>query len=436
MNALSKLLLIRRIKTSFYRWDEALLRDHQAERVANILAYAKSRSPYYHTLLLDQNELSLSSVPEIDKAELMEHFDEINTAGLHRDELVQFRIRQEKEGGIDLYDGQFSVGLSSGTSGNKCLAVLSKAEREKYSCLLWARCGIPERVKRRRVLFALRTNNPAFTEVGALGAKIAYVDYTHPPDELVQLINEKALNILAGPPSLLAMIAERHDSIDHRIDALISYAEVLDDATRTHLEQAFQAPVAQIYQGAEGFIGSTCRRGKLHLNEDTILAELHDAGDRIGGAKRVVITDLYRTTVPIIRYSLNDVLEISPEPCECGSCFRVIERIHGRTDDIFYLAGPDGEVRHLFPDYVRRSINQASDAILEYQAIQHSLQFIEIRLLLREGADRATIERAVGKNLREWAVKAGGSLGQITFANNPPERNPRSHKLIRVVRRF
>jgi len=436
LNIISRLLLARRLNNQFYRWDEATLRKHQAERISYLFDYIKKYSPYYQLVLSKKNEFSISTVPKIDKTEMMEHFNEINTAGLRRDDLVEFRIQQEKEGRLGLYRGKFSVGLSSGTSGNKSLTVLSKNEREMYSCLLWSRSGIPEKVKGRRVLFALRTNNPVFMEVGTFSVKLIYVDYTHPPEELVRLINEKNLNILAGPPSLLSMIARHRASILHRVDALISYAEVLSDRTKANLEKAFGAPVVQIYQGAEGFIGSTCRKGRLHLNEDTILVELDDAGDTIGQAKNALITDLYRTTQPILRYSLNDILEISSKPCECGSCFRVIERIHGRADDIFHLKGPDGKIHFLFPDYVRRSISHASDEILEFQAIQHSIESIEIRLVLKEATDRIAIERTVRDNLQWWARKAGGELGEIRFSTDLPERNPQSKKLIRVVRTF
>jgi putative adenylate-forming enzyme len=372
----------------------------------------------------------------MDKNTMMNHFDEINTVALRKNELIEFQLKQEKEGTLNLYDDKYSVGVSSGTSGNKGLTVLSKTEREGYSLLLWVRNGIPRHIKERKVLFTLRTNNPAFMEVQRFGIHLVYADYTRLPEELIGLINSKKLNILAGPPSLLSMIARQNSSIDHRIEAIISYAEVLDDETKEELVKSFGSPVFQIYQGSEGFIGSSCRMGRLHLNEDIVLVELEDTEDSIGKAKNVVLTDLYRTTQPIIRYSLNDILEISPEPCECGSCFRVIERIHGRANDVFLLKGKGGEVHYLFPDYVQKSIIHSSDLILEYQAIQHSIDFIEIRLVLKDGSNCLVIEEAIKDKLQGWASKAGGELGKVVFTYKLPERNPRSKKLIRVMRKF
>jgi putative adenylate-forming enzyme len=436
LNVLNRLLTVYRLNHQFYNWDKTTLRKHQQQRIARILAYARDHSNYYKRTLGRQEQLSLSLVPRMDKTEMMAHFDEINTASLHKDELIQFKIEQERTGELDLYHGRFSVGLSSGTSGNKGLTVLSRKEMEGYSCLLWARSGIPREVMKRRILFALRTNNPAFMTVTKFGVRLVYIDYTQPVDDIVKLINNEELNILAGPPSLLAMIARQQTAITHHIDTLVSYAEVLNDDVRANLEATFGAPVVQIYEGAEGFIASTCCEGNLHLNEDVILVELEEAGDSIGNAQKVVITDLYRTTQPIIRYSLNDIVEIAPNPCRCGSSFRVIKRIHGRTNDIFYLRGPSGKICYLFPDYVQRAIIYASNDILEYQAIQHSIMSIEIRLSIKENADSSVIENAIRNNLCWWADKIKGELGEITFNYDMPKRNPYSKKLIRVMRAF
>jgi putative adenylate-forming enzyme len=270
------------------------------------------------------------------KAEMIAHFDEINTAGLHQESLFESHVAQEKQGQMDLYEGKYSVGLSSGTSGTRLVTVLSPSERWQYASLLFARSGIPERVRQPRVLFTLRVNNPAFMETRALGVTLVYMDYTSTADAMIDVINSRALNILAGPPSLLRLLARQRDQLVHPVEGLISYAEVLDDHCREELQQKFEAPVAEIYQGAEGFIASTCRNGRLHLNEDVVLVETLSMADTVGNAQNVLVTDLYRTTQPFLRYSLNDILEIDDQPCGCGSVFRVVKRIHGRADDVFH----------------------------------------------------------------------------------------------------
>ena len=415
-------------------WTEERLHRHQRRRLRRLLSSINRESRYYEGAL-PADPTDLESVPIMTKATMMEHFDEINTAGLDRDDLISFRIDQERRGATELYPGGFSVGLSSGTSGNKVLTVLSPSERRLYSLLLWTRAGIPHNIKGHRVLFALRTNNPAFTSVTRFGISLRYVDYFVSIPELIELINRESLNIIAGAPSLLIALAGDADRIDEPVEAVISYAEELDESTRVKLGRAFGAPVSEIYQGAEGMLGFTCSAGSLHLSEDTALIELSDAGDTLGNAKNVIVTDLYRRTQPFVRYQLNDLLEVGGRHCSCGSAFRRIERIHGRTDSILTLVGIDGGRVRLMPDYVRRSINQASPDILEYQVIQKAIDHLEVRLELVSTADEPAIREAIVANLQHWAGRARATLGSVWFSESRPVRDETSHKLVRVVSR-
>lgn len=387
-------------------------------------------------MLPSSGPLRLADVPLIDKAEMMRAFDRITTADLHRDNLVAFRIDQERRGGTDLYRGRYAVGLSSGTSGNKVLTVLSPRERARYAALLWARSGIPHELSHPRVLFCLRTNNPAFTAVTAFGVELIYVDYLTPVEELVGLVVEHRLDVLAGPPSVLGLLAEVHERIPHPIAAVLSYAEELDDTSRVRLAAAFGAPVVELYQGAEGMLAVTCPAGTLHLNEDVTLVQLGEAVDEEGRIRRAIVTDLYRRAQPFLRYQLGDLIELDPAPCPCGSAFRRLKRIHGRSDAVLTLAAPGGGTVRLMPDHVRRSINQASDDVLEYQAIQWATDELELRLRLRDEADRAGIEAVVTGNLARWAERAGGVLPRLRFTDTEPQRHPTSHKLVRVQNRI
>ncbi len=425
-------LVGRYLRWRFEHLSARRLRRHQRRRARALLRYARRHSAFYAEHLTSDR---LADAPLMDKATMMREFDRINTVGLHRDDAVEFGIRRERAGTTELYQGRYSIGLSSGTSGNKVVTVLSPWERARYAALVWARSGVPASVSRPRVLFALRTNNPAFTAVTMAGIDLVYVDYFVPIDELVALVNDRRLNVLAGPPSVLVLLAERSADITSTIETVISYAEVLEEPTRNRIAAAFDAPVVQIYQGAEGMLGVTCRSGNLHLNEDIALVELLDAGDALGATRRVVVTDLYRRAQPFLRYQLGDLLEIDDEPCECGSAFRRIRRIHGRSDSVLTLPGRRGGEVRLMPDYVRRSINQASPDVIEYQVVQWAPDDLEVRLVLDDGADRVAVEAAIRQNLAHWTDRADGLLGAVRFTDTPPTPNEGSHKLVRVVNR-
>jgi len=438
MNPISKLLLIRKLRRDLYRMTPAALRAHQERLTRESVRNAYQRSPYYRELYADHDLHDFEALPLTDKASMMEHFSRFNTAGLDRDALLAFATAHESSAsGEALYQGRWSVGLSSGTSGNKGLTVLSPDERARYGCLVAARHGLPRSVRAFRVLFALRINSPAFEQMNSFGMKLVYTDYNNPIEAVVGVINRERLNVLAGPPSFLSLIGTRVNDLERRVDALVCYAEVLTPEARAALERTYGAPVVEIYQGSEGFLGATCREGRLHLMEDLIRAEIFPVAE--GGPGRVVITDLHRRTQPIIRYQLNDLLELGPADCTCGSAFLTIARVHGRVDDLFYFDDAAGERRYLFPDYVRRAIILASDAVQEYQAIQHAPDDVELRLVLDRAAERAPIEDQVRANLHARLRDAGvpeAIWPALRFTWQAPEKNPRSGKLVRIQRRF
>jgi|SRR5471030_1391357 len=83
-----------------------------------------------------------------------------------------------------------------------------------------------------------------------------------------------------------------------------------------------------------------------------------------------VITDFTRTTQPIVRYRLDDVLVASDQPCPCGSATRTITRIEGRQDDQLLLPGTNGEVQTVFADPCSRVLAQILPLTADYRLVQ------------------------------------------------------------------
>jgi phenylacetate-coenzyme A ligase PaaK-like adenylate-forming protein len=150
------------------------------------------------------------------------------------------------------------------------------------------------------------------------------------------------------------------------------------------------------------------------------------------------VTDLLKRACPIIRYRLNDIVTISPEPCPCGSSFRVIERVQGRSDDLFWARREsDGAWQFIFPDYVSRAIISSSEDIDEYQVVQEAPNLVLVRLSLKAPGLETDFDRdAVAVSLRALFREYGCAEPEVRVAFGPPERNPASDKLIRIHRNF
>lgn len=86
----------------------------------------------------------------------------------------------------------------------------------------------------------------------------------------------------------------------------------------------------------------TCQNG-LHIWEDAYLVEiinpetLEPIAD--GEVGELVLTTLDRQAMPLIRYRTRDLTRILPGTCACGRTHIRLDRITGRSDDMFIVKG-------------------------------------------------------------------------------------------------
>ncbi len=147
---------------------------------------------------------------------------------------------------------------------------------------------------------------------------------------------------------------------------MISVAEVLDPLDRKRIEATFAVRVEQIYQATEGFLGATCTHGSIHLNEEFLIVE-REWVDAARTRFVPVITDLYRSSQPIVRYRLNDVLVPRREPCPCGRPTLALDRIEGREDDVLWLPPVQGTSPvPVFSDVISRVFVRTLPGLQDY----------------------------------------------------------------------
>ncbi|MFZ9296445.1 MAG: adenylate synthase, partial [Bacteroidia bacterium] len=158
--------------------------------------------------------------------------------------------------------------------------------------------------------------------------------------------------------------AQKHRLINIKPTQIISFAEVLTPELKQGLIQTFKVPVKEVYQCTEGFLGVTCTHGTMHLNEDIIYIEKEWVNTE-HTMFMPIVTDFTRSTQPIVRYRLNDVLEINSLPCPCGLPFTSIKQIIGRSDDVLHINN-----RTLNPDIISRAIALQTDAFIAYTITQ------------------------------------------------------------------
>ncbi len=398
------------------RWRWATLRGaalerYQERRARKIVAYALRHAPFYRAHWQGHDPRDWRALPTVDKQLMMDNFDTFNTRGIRREAALELALRAERSRDFQPALDGLTVGLSSGTSGHRGLFVASRQEQAAWAGTVLART-IHQFRRRLRIAFFLRSNSNLYERVGGLLLQFRYFDLMLPPTEAVAALNRYQPDVVIGPPSLLGLLADERAQGRLRIapQRLISVAEVLELHDRERLAELFGAPVHQIYQCTEGLLAVSCAAGSLHIQEDVVALQLEPLPGSDGERVTPVVTDLWRTTQPIIRYRLNDLLRLDPRPCGCGSSFRVIRAIEGRCDDVCAFESCDGGTRPFFPDTIRRMVLLASPQILDYQAVQERTGHLRIHLAVPDDAAfdavAATVRASVAATVAQYGCRS------------------------------
>jgi putative adenylate-forming enzyme len=189
---------------------------------------------------------------------------------------------------------------------------------------------------------------------------------------LLKELNLYSPDILAAPPSLLIDIASAQEKeyILIHPSQIISFAEVLHPLQKDYITKQIKAPLTEVYQCTEGFLGVSCSEGSIHLNEDFIQINKEWIDD---DKFYPIITDFTRESQPIVNYKLNDVLQIKKDPCACGSPFISLEQIIGRDDDVLIFNN-----RKIYPDLLVRRIALHCNNFQNYTIIQTNENNLDI----------------------------------------------------------
>ena len=363
-------------------WQEKMWERHQRNVLVN--------SPFYSRYV----GKPLSDWPVMGKKEHMEKFNSINTASLDRETALTIAIKSEQDRNFTPTYNGYSVGLSSGTSGNRGLFVVSENERAEWAGTIVAKI-LPFKFQKQKIAFFLRANNNLYETVNSKLIAFKFFDLKDDIEDHIKALNLFKPDILIGPAQILAILAKyQRNKLSISPSKIISVAEVLEENDKVNIESAFTLSVSQVYQCTEGFLGNTCEHGNLHLNEDIIIVEK----DWIDADKTrfvPIITDFKRSTQPIIRYRLDDILVEEKEICPCGSPFTRLKKVEGRCDDIIKLTSPQGDLKEVFPDFIRNAIIASSEHIEEYQVSQIEPEKLLIKLYPLNNKNKKSVKQSL-----------------------------------------
>jgi putative adenylate-forming enzyme len=422
----------------FSHFSKADIHYYQENNLRNLVNYAVKNSEFYRNFYSGYDLNDVWNLPVMNKKIMMQNLTGCNTLGLSKEEIMEFCLEVENTRDFTRRLNGQNIGMSSGTSGNKGVEIVTPEEENYMKAALFARFDFPKKEKI-NLAFILRVSAPAFS-LNKFGHKLTYISQLDSIESINRQLEKLNPNIISAPPSMLKIIADEHNkgNLSVRPGKLISYAEVLYPDVKKYLEEAFNCQVHQIYKCTEGPIGISCKSGSLHVNEDLVAIQTLD-GNGVPVApgepcEKLIITDLHKKSLPIIRYELNDIITISKEKCTCGSEFRVIEEIKGRSDDMFWGIRKKDKTKHfIYQDYISRMIITTSDDIEDFQAIQKDYDLIVLRIKLKNNPDKSFLSEKLIIGIKEIFTKYQCIEPGIEIIFGEPLRNKYSNKLARVI---
>lgn len=392
----------------------------QNKKLRRLLRYAYDHSVYYRRTFEDagitrnqMETLPLSAFPVMDKASLMEHFDEIVTDP----ELKQQELREfDKNSSIKekLYRGRYHIVHSSGSTGvPRYFAYDDKAWKRMLAGIvrgaLWG-MSMPEIGRLLsgglRILYIAATDGryggamAVGDGIHVVGAEQRFLDINTPLAEWVQCMNGFQPDIIIGYPSavkILGGLIER-DQAEAQVCRVISCGEPLSPGLRSYLEQIFQAEVVNFYGASESLalgVEMDPVEGMI-LFDDMNVIEVQEG--------QMYLTCLYNYTQPLIRYRISD--QLVPKAEDGASCcpFSRAEILLSRDEDMLWFEDDSGSQDFLHPLSVE---GLCIEGLLDYQFRQTDRDAFEMLAQISGDELQAQIREGVLRQMEKILHEKG-----------------------------
>ena len=429
-------LLNRRGIWSSYRSSEsteALARDElralQLEKLKAVVAEARRWSPFYarrcREVGLEAGDIrrleDLQSLPALSRADLRDHRAELVDSRLSAS--VRAADRSSRRPGEPI---QFAAvrrhklvrNCSTGSTGSPVVfyddgSTVAASWAYELTIKRWfgvhpgAREARFARVSTEYVASsrALRLRQCLWNQLILPGMNLAPADY----DAAVRRLRRFRPKVLFGITTALTGLCryleqEGVDLSPCRPDLIVTWASPMFDHERRQLERTFGCTTTNLYGSREvGHVAGVCPRGRLHVNQEHYLVEIEPRPDgSTTETGQLLVTPLFRTPMPLLRYRIGDVGEISRGDCDCGRRHMVLKTLLGRTAEVYTTAGG----RVIAPNFWCRAFmgRLAHDAVEQFQVILERDGGVEFRIVRRDGytpETEASLRRYIADQLQD-----------------------------------
>ncbi len=397
-------------------WDRTQIEAHQLTQLRQLLQHVCKHSPWYQQRCqhLDIDNLQLSDVekiPPTTKQDIMDHWDQIICVPGITKAIAEDHLQQYREGKFNnpFYQDKYYFTATGGSTGKRGLFIWDIDFFVKVGCATFRyqyRDELQKPIagkKKIAVLTAptlIHASTPLFSITPEPAMQAYCISADTPLLKICEQLNHIQPTHLIGFSLVIQELAKQ--ALEGRLiikpQRVSTNSEPLDQDARQVIKQAWDLKVNNMWGSVEvGVMGveSDEHEGML-LSEDFAIIEAVDdelqSINKPEAAKKLLITNLYNYTLPIIRYEVDDVVHITTST---KSAYRIAKDIKGRTDD-WFMYGNDLQIH---PMVFRHILGQEPE-IIEYQ-VKQTTTGASIKIIANGEVNCDQITQALIKKLQQ-----------------------------------
>lgn len=413
-------------------WSREHLVAYQRDGLRRLLTHAIANSPFHaarlHGVRPDHFELDeLPSLPVMTKAEMMDSFDDVVTDRRLTRASVEAHVAAM--GDVpEVLEGDFFALTSGGSSGRKGLFVYDFDGVADLVAELIPPGGPvpPEKV-------VASVSSPSAAHASGLGAALRggqgqiRLPVTLPLAEMVRRLNERPPDFVFGYPSVLRRLAREQQAgrLSIRPERITVGSEQLEPEAKHEISAAFDAPVFNTYGTSEGLFG-TCPPGTdaFTFATDFVIVELVDERNEpvaVGTpSARILVTNLFNTVQPLIRYAIDDRFVRRPDAPDHG---HLVATVEGRRGGGFIYGDTHVHIVTVLGPVVK------TKGVVDYR-IRQTPDGLDVEVVVHGDVDPSVLEADVRRALSEAGLRDPNVSVRIV---DHLERDPATGKVRRLL---
>ena len=233
-------------------------------------------------------------------------------------------------------------------------------------------------------------------------------------EKQIMLMKDFGTTLLVSTPSYALYMSEVAEKmgIDIKKDLKLKIgmfgSEGSTEEMRQEIEKRWGMTATENYGLSEimgpGVAGECTEKCGMHVSDDLFIVEIinPETGEVLpeGEVGELVITNIKKEGIPLLRYRTKDITYLDNTPCKCGRTTPRIAKIQGRSDDMLKIKGVN-----VFPSQIESALLGTKGIAPYYQIIVKKVGFVDDMEVLVELNDDRLLEKFSELEKLERTVK-------------------------------